>query len=666
MSDNGRRKTHVERVHDRAKRILRLCWLFSSTRETLAFRAIRERIPDSYPSNFAAALRSFERDKEVLHSLGLPLRYEAPVGNSEGGYTVDRTGPAIARPRLTDAAMPAVRALSTMLRSSPTFPDRSRLVLALAKLGGLPLPASDASAQTENVVIGHPADVEAFVATNLRLMDEAIRARKLATFLHETIGGRLECVTIEPYALKLPSVVVGNVPGKGVRTFRLINMHNVSVNAEQPKSPDFPVPSAEAVESTLERPSWRLPVHESERTVLEVDETLAAMANGAFPGATLHREGRWIRYTMDVTNQESVVEWALMVGGDWCRIVEPNSAVLRMRELLAFGRAPQPSAAKLGVSSRSGDRDLVGDAISLAVICHRSPGMTMDDAALWLGCSAAEVSQYVDILNDAAADEPGVGVRVETKGCRLWAENTNAILRALRLTPLECRAVDLAGRFVASSGLDELHRSSTELIRLANEQARGEQSHSMVAGNFLFDPISNRSLEIARQLMAYAEHRTRVDVTFFDDADFTVKTQTIVPIRVHLSGGGYCVVGQSADGSHACISIDIDDDVVVAESHRAISDSGDVLESKSFDPDLPQSGLVKFLAPLADVIPRAWLPGAGRRTTDGSVVVEHPYHSRHFFFGMLRRYGSAAELLGPPALLEEYRRSLKRIVAYYQ
>jgi proteasome accessory factor B len=121
---------------ERLERLVNLVAALIDTDRPLTRADIRERI-EGYSEDPEAFRRNFERDKELLRQLGLPLSTE-PVGqggSEETGYRIPRERYELPDPGLDDAELAALRlAASAVHLESPWAEDA--ITRALRKLGG--------------------------------------------------------------------------------------------------------------------------------------------------------------------------------------------------------------------------------------------------------------------------------------------------------------------------------------------------------------------------------------------------------------------------------------------------------------------------------------------------------------------------------------------------
>jgi hypothetical protein len=118
---------------DRLERLVNLTATLLDTRRPLTLEELSERVEPRYPEEKMARRRQFERDKETLRELGIPIRIETVDGfGAEQAYRIhpdDYYLPALA---LTDAELAALHLAVTAVRLEG---DAGRE--GLAKLGGI-------------------------------------------------------------------------------------------------------------------------------------------------------------------------------------------------------------------------------------------------------------------------------------------------------------------------------------------------------------------------------------------------------------------------------------------------------------------------------------------------------------------------------------------------
>ncbi len=161
----------------RVERVLNLLALLLDTRRVLTREEIVHDVA-GYPAQITAYRRAFERDKETLRGMGVPLTTESIGDGSELGYRV--------RPEdyyLPDLGLDAEEAAALRVAVSAVSLGSHAGQGALMKLGGL---ADEAVAPLASLPI----------APALATLFEAFRARAVVTFTH-----RDRVRTVEPWGL---------------------------------------------------------------------------------------------------------------------------------------------------------------------------------------------------------------------------------------------------------------------------------------------------------------------------------------------------------------------------------------------------------------------------------------------------------------------------------
>ena len=74
---------------DRLERLVNLTATLLETRRPLSLDELSERVEPRYPEELGSRRRQFERDKETLRELGIPIRVETVDGfGSEQAYRI--------------------------------------------------------------------------------------------------------------------------------------------------------------------------------------------------------------------------------------------------------------------------------------------------------------------------------------------------------------------------------------------------------------------------------------------------------------------------------------------------------------------------------------------------------------------------------------------------
>lgn len=117
---------------DRLERLVNLTATLLDTRRPLTLEELAERVEPRYPDELAPRRRQFERDKDTLRELGIPITVESVDGfGSEQAYRIKADDYYLPDLGLDEAELAALHLAVTAVR----FADDAGLV-GLAKLGG--------------------------------------------------------------------------------------------------------------------------------------------------------------------------------------------------------------------------------------------------------------------------------------------------------------------------------------------------------------------------------------------------------------------------------------------------------------------------------------------------------------------------------------------------
>jgi predicted DNA-binding transcriptional regulator YafY len=167
---------------DRLERLLNLTATLLDTRRPLTLDELAERVEPRYPDDKVARRRQFERDKETLRELGIPIRVETVDGfGAEQAYRIHADDYYLPDLGLTPSELAALHVAVTAVRLEGGAGREG-----LAKLGGLE--GSGAQATLAEVPVT-PA---------LAALFDAVRRRSTVEFSY-----RDEDRTLDPYGVVL-------------------------------------------------------------------------------------------------------------------------------------------------------------------------------------------------------------------------------------------------------------------------------------------------------------------------------------------------------------------------------------------------------------------------------------------------------------------------------
>jgi predicted DNA-binding transcriptional regulator YafY len=305
----------------KVERLVNLVALLLDTHRPLTLDQVAELVP-GYEATGESLRRMFERDKEELRALGVPVE-RGPVdawGNEEG-YFIDPT--AYAMPRL-DLAPDERAALALAARAWSGAAGEPAALAGLAKLDLDPGAGPDAV--RANLGGGSPL---------LASLLEAVTSRKRIVFSYRPPGRDRTERHVEPYALvnrRGTWYMVGHDTDRdALRSFRLSRIQS-AVRMARPagRGPEFEVPEwfdPSAVLPTAGEPDA------SPAATVRTGEASARLAElrGAKRDGDPGPDGR-ITLRMPIVDREGFVAWAL---GNGVEIIEPEDLRAEARRRLA-------------------------------------------------------------------------------------------------------------------------------------------------------------------------------------------------------------------------------------------------------------------------------------------------------------------------------------------
>ena len=245
--------------------------------------------------------RSFERDKDELRKLGIPIRTvtynRADQPDVQEGYVIERrdfylpylklvseasgTAAYPARSRIADVEVTeaeAPLALSALRRVSevPGFPLAREARSAFRKLA-FDLDPHAFESRSEVLFMEPPGSPE--LAAHLRTLSDALLAHKRVTFeYHGIYRGEQTSRTVDAYGLLFQHgnwyLIGHDCTRDGIRVFRVGRMENVAANGRTPNTADYTVPDDFRLGDYVGREAWELG---------DEEEALSARVRFRFP-----------------------------------------------------------------------------------------------------------------------------------------------------------------------------------------------------------------------------------------------------------------------------------------------------------------------------------------------------------------------------------------------
>jgi proteasome accessory factor B len=294
------------------ERLVNLVALLLESRRPLTFDEIREKLGEAYEhGDVNSAKRMFERDKDVLRDIGVPIEVSATdVWDAEQGYT-------IAKERYY---LPEIR-----------FTAEEITALAVAARSGSDTAAEDAvrkllSGATEGILATLPADVGPVTETateTLTAAAEAVAGSRRVRFAYRTASGASGERTVDAYGLAVRGghwYLVGLDRDRDeVRSFRL---SRVASRLSDDGEADPPPEGFRASDHVRTAP-WGPGEAEGSATVAFAPDVAWWATRGIAGVEELGpREDGWSVVRLPATPGESLAAWVLSFGPS-AEAVEP-------------------------------------------------------------------------------------------------------------------------------------------------------------------------------------------------------------------------------------------------------------------------------------------------------------------------------------------------------
>lgn len=321
------------------ERVLSLLMLLLESSEPVTRSEIFDRIPAYQTTKAAAGLRKFERDKDELRALGVPIAEEqekADGENAESAYHVRRRDYELRKVLLDDEERMALILAAEALRGSEGLVYRELINDALRKLsfdnGRLP--------SVPSIGINLPSHTQgARVRKLMATIGKAVESRKRLRLTYAG-GGKVTERDVDPYATVYSSgnwQLVGHCHLRGKpRVFRVDRIRKLKT-APRPGTPDFERPADWNLASYVQRSPWVFQSGETDAAVdvvLDIGPERAWVADEDF-GPTATRESlpeEWTRVRFRSANPSYIITRVLDGVGN-LRIVEPADLRARVRAI---------------------------------------------------------------------------------------------------------------------------------------------------------------------------------------------------------------------------------------------------------------------------------------------------------------------------------------------
>jgi proteasome accessory factor B len=296
------------------ERVLNLLIFLLQSSRPVSADDVRHTVQGYSGSGDDAFHRMFERDKDVLRRLGVPLKMVATdVWEVEFGYQVDPEEYAIADPELTDQERTALSIAARMVRLEGSHPGLD----ALFKLGGV-----DGGGGFEPVGADLGKGIE-----SLGPLFSAVIDRRRVTFDY-----RGAVRTVNPYGLahRRGHWYLAGGTSEGERVYRVDRISSLKLGEE---ASSFSKPKGFDMRRLIDLQPWEAGSGESVEATVTFDAEIAWWAARTL-GLGHHPAGEQLTTTVPVANTEAFIGWVLSFG-DQAEVVSPPELRSALRDRVA-------------------------------------------------------------------------------------------------------------------------------------------------------------------------------------------------------------------------------------------------------------------------------------------------------------------------------------------
>ncbi|MGV3625420.1 MAG: helix-turn-helix transcriptional regulator [Archangium sp.] len=318
---------------DRTERLLDLVALFLDARDPLTLDDIRDAFPVEFSGSPESSQRKWERDKNELIELGLPITFIPRNGDEPGGYVMDKNAYYLPELGLSPEELAVLYAAGSAVLTSGAFPGKQDLAHALRKVGFFadgPLPAPNVRLE-----LGAVADAKE-LPVRLEVLWAAINSRKSVELDYFSPHGKGATTRkVNPWGLALRRGV-WNLVGwchlrQDVRTFHVHRIQRLVPNSKSPRQPDFEVPADFRVDEWVASWPWQHRLHPVVEVTVALRGELVPLAEQLFP-VTATRTEESATVVIPATDLDGLITYVLSLGVD-AHVIAPDDAMRRSKEL---------------------------------------------------------------------------------------------------------------------------------------------------------------------------------------------------------------------------------------------------------------------------------------------------------------------------------------------
>jgi predicted DNA-binding transcriptional regulator YafY len=324
----------------KVERLVNLIALLLNTRRPLTVEEVRNTIPGYQQQDYASFKRMFERDKEELRSLGIPIeRRFTDVWEVEEGYLISKDRYYLPELDLSPDEMAALWIASRIVVEPGGKEDQALVKLSLSGDGQAD-PTSPPWLRAR-LHLDAPA---------LPQILEAVAGRRRVKFKYKAAGKAKEVERlVDPYALihrQGSWYVAGHDHMRGaIRHFKLPRITSKVTFATKSGGPDFDIPEGFSTDQKGVTEPW---VGEDEGVLVDVafSPRLSWWVDQSLGLEAKEMWNDWTVVELNVADEEGFVSWVLGFGED-AVVRSPErvrGTVVRRLKDAASGPAPKTKA----------------------------------------------------------------------------------------------------------------------------------------------------------------------------------------------------------------------------------------------------------------------------------------------------------------------------------
>ena len=293
----------------KVERLVNLIALLLNTRRPLTVEEIRNTVPGYQQEDYSSFKRMFERDKEELRSLGIPIeRRYTDVWEIEEGYLISKDRYYLPELDLDPDEMAALWIASQIVVEPGGKEDQALVKLSLSGNGSTN--TNSPPWLRARLHLDSPA---------LPQLLEAVAGRRSVKFKYRAMGQSKETErTMDPYALihrQGSWYVAGHDHARGaLRHFKLPRITSKVTFATKTGEPDFEIPEGFSSEGPAVAEFW-----EGEKGAAVEVAFSPRLAWWAEQSLGLEPSGTWRDWTVmkvNAADEEGFVSWVLAFGED--------------------------------------------------------------------------------------------------------------------------------------------------------------------------------------------------------------------------------------------------------------------------------------------------------------------------------------------------------------